>query len=170
MYEPSTPADMMMELQVLADTIAATRAELADLRVEDITREHIPSATDELDAVVEHTASATDKILEACEALDVVAATLARGGPEWVALQSATEKIYEACSFQDITGQRITKVVAALKKIEAVVARVIGAVEQPPEPPEPPRASAPVVFLQGPQLPALALLQNDIDQLLSGAA
>ncbi len=169
MHDPSVSvsADMMVELRVLADTITATRAELADLRVDDITREHIPSATDELDAVVEHTASATDKIFEACEALDVVGGTLARGGPEWSALQSATERIYEACSFQDITGQRITKVVAALKKIEAVVARVIGTVEQAPERP---RASAPLVFLQGPQLPASALLQNDIDQLLAGAA
>ena len=40
-------------------------------------------------------------------------------------LQDATTRIYEACSFQDITGQRITKVVAALKAIEAKVAQIV---------------------------------------------
>ncbi len=41
-------------------------------------------------------------------------------------LQDATTRIYEACSFQDITGQRITKVVATLKTIERKVAHIIG--------------------------------------------
>ncbi len=33
-------------------------------------------------------------------------------------LSEQTTQIYEACNFQDITGQRITKVVRALKHIE----------------------------------------------------
>ena len=40
-------------------------------------------------------------------------------------LQDATTRIYEACSFQDITGQRITKVVTTLKTIEAKVAQIV---------------------------------------------
>ena len=40
-------------------------------------------------------------------------------------LQDATTRIYEACGFQDITGQRITKVVATLKAIERKVAQIV---------------------------------------------
>ena len=40
-------------------------------------------------------------------------------------LQDAVTRIYEACSFQDITGQRITKVVTTLKVIEEKVAHII---------------------------------------------
>ena len=38
----------------------------AALRVDDITDNHIPFATDELDAIVEHTATATNAILSSC--------------------------------------------------------------------------------------------------------
>ena len=83
----------------------------------------IPFATDELDAIVEHTAVATNAILESCEMLDEVATAVS--GEAAARLQDAVTKIYEACSFQDITGQRITKVVTTLKAIEAKVAQII---------------------------------------------
>ena len=47
-------------------------------------------------------------------------------------LQEATTRIYEACSFQDITGQRITKVVSTLKTIEAKVASIVATFGRPP--------------------------------------
>ena len=85
-------------------------------------------------------------------------------------LQDATTRIYEACSFQDITGQRITKVVATLKTIEAKVAHIIAAFSDrrhdagsEPLPEEPPVMD----LLHGPQLPANAMDQTDIDKLLA---
>jgi chemotaxis protein CheZ len=92
--------------------------------VDDITDHDIPFATDELDAIVDHTAHATNAILESCEMLDEVAATVS--GEAAAKLQEAVTRIYEACSFQDITGQRITKVVGTLKVIEEKVAQIIG--------------------------------------------
>ena len=87
--------------------------------MDDITDRDIPFATDELDAIVEHTAAATHAILESCEMLDAVSASVS--GEPAAKLQDAMTRIYEACSFQDITGQRITKVVTTLKMIEAKV-------------------------------------------------
>ena len=55
-------------------------------------------------------------------------------------LQEATTRIYEACSFQDITGQRITKVVATLKTIEAKVAGIVSTFGGDCEAPAAPRA------------------------------
>ena len=83
-------------------------------------------------------------------------------------LQDATTRIYEACGFQDITGQRITKVVATLKTIEAKVAHMVAAFGSRAS--RPPAAEAmpdPSLLLNGPQLPAAAMDQSDIDKLLA---
>ena len=64
---------LLAEVEALGRTIASAKAEIAALRVDDITDNHIPFATDELDAIVEHTATATNAILNSCETLDDVA-------------------------------------------------------------------------------------------------
>jgi chemotaxis protein CheZ len=168
----ATETALLGEVAELGRTIAAAKAEIAALRVNDIMASQIPSATDELDAIVAHTASATEQILETCETLDRIAAELPDEAARKLAepLQVATTRIYEACSFQDITGQRISKVVATLKAIEVKVAHIIAAFA-PRSPggevvpaPEEPSAGA---LMQGPQLPANAMDQSDIDRLLA---
>ena len=84
-------------------------------------------------------------------------------------LRAATSRIYEACSFQDITGQRITKVVTTLKAIEQKVAHIVGtfapyvvAGRQAGDP-----VASAADLLHGPQLPAHAMDQSDIDKLLA---
>lgn len=166
---PDQVARLLAEVEGLGETIAAAKAEIAALAADDITASQLPSATDELDAVVAHLAAATETILEACEALDGASAGMAK--PQAEALQAATLRIYEACSFQDITGQRITKVVSTLKAIEAKVARIVASfgpcrrADGAPVPPEVP--SIETGLLNGPQLPAAAMDQADIDRLLA---
>jgi chemotaxis protein CheZ len=163
---------LLADVEDLGRTIASAKAEIAALKVDDITASHIPSATDELDAIVEHTAAATNAILETCETLDSVAAGL--DGETATKLQDATAAIYEACSFQDITGQRISKIVGTLKKIDAKVANMLKAFVPGDGTAPAPAAEARVVsvedpasLLNGPQLPATAMDQADIDQLLA---
>lgn len=160
----ATETSLLGEVEELGRTIATARAEIAALKVSDINASHIPSATDELDAIVAHTAAATEAILETCETLDRVAGEVSAEMAQ--ALQDATTRIYEACSFQDITGQRITKVVATLKTIDAKVALIVDTftgrrasdvVSAPP----------PAVLENGPQLPGQAMDQSDIDKLLA---
>lgn len=156
---------LLAEVEELGRTIAAAKADIAALRVDDITGNHIPSATDELDAIVAHTAAATDQILETCETLDEVGGKLR--GKAKTQLQDATTRIYEACSFQDITGQRITKVVAALKTIEQKVAHLIYTFGDDHAAPPPADLSPDAALLNGPQLPANAMDQSDIDRLMA---
>ncbi len=160
-------ATLLQEVEELARTIAVAKTEIASLRVDDITDHDIPFATDELDAIVDHTAHATHAILESCEMLDDVGSSI-HGEPA-AKLQDATTKIYEACSFQDITGQRITKVVTTLKTIEQKVAHII-ATFGPNLTHAAPGAGAAADkdhLLNGPQLPAHAMDQSDIDKLLA---
>ena len=67
-------ATLLREVEELGRTIAIAKSEIAALRVDDITDHDIPFATDELDAIVDHTAHATHAILESCEMLDEVSA------------------------------------------------------------------------------------------------
>jgi chemotaxis protein CheZ len=158
---------LLAEVEALGRTIACAKAEIAALRIDDITDNHIPFATDELDAIVEHTATATNAILGSCETLDEVAGGLS--GEPAAKLQDATTRIYEACSFQDITGQRITKVVATLKTIEATVAQIVATFgrSDSDRPTEIGAEPADVALLNGPQHPAVAMDQSDIDKLLA---
>eukprot|EP01037_Dinobryon_pediforme_P001896 gene1896-1928_t len=137
---------LLAEVEDLGRTIAAAKAEIAKLRVDEITDSHIPSATDELDAIVAHTATATNSILEACEMLDAMSSKMS--GVDAECMIDATSRIYEACSFQDITGQRICKVIAESRAIAR----------------DPKEASG---LLNGPQLPMTAMAQSDIDRLLA---
>ncbi len=161
-------ATLLQEVEELARTISSANSEIAALRVDDITDHDIPSATDELDAIVGHTAQATHAILEVCETLDEVAATV--GADQAARLQDATTRIYEACSFQDITGQRITKIVSTLKTIESKVGHIISTFG--PDITHAARHAADHVMtdadlLNGPQLPAQAMDQSDIDKLMA---
>jgi len=158
---------LLAEVEQLGKTIANAKAEIAALRVDDITQDHIPFATDELDAIVEHTATATNAILSSCETLDTVAGSLS--GEAATRLQDATTRIYEACSFQDITGQRITKVVGTLKVIEAKVAQIVATFggTAPQADGGFNQSASETSLLNGPQHPTVAMDQSDIDRLLA---
>jgi chemotaxis protein CheZ len=162
-------AALLAELEGLGRTVARAKAEIAALRVDDINARHIPAATDELDAVVGHTADATNEILDVCEQLERLRHDIA--GPPAELLGLCVTRIYEACSFQDITGQRISKVVLALKAIEARVAAVTASFAPPAVPPPPAPAAEPAAATEGqrlahgPQLPGAGVSQSDIDAL-----
>ena len=97
---------LSLEIRRLSEFIHAARAGIVTIKTAEVKREFIPTAADELDAIIEATA-----------VIDKVMGTLT--GDASAQLMDVTIKIYEACGFQDITGQRITKVVKALNQIEA---------------------------------------------------
>jgi chemotaxis protein CheZ len=158
---------LLAEVEALGHTIARAKIEIAALRVDDITDNHIPFATDELDAIVDHTATATNAILSSCETLDEVARSVT--GEPATRLQDATTRIYEACSFQDITGQRINKVVGTLKTIEAKVVQIVATFGNGDRETldEFAGVATDAALLNGPQHPAVAMDQSDIDKLLA---
>ncbi len=162
-------AELLSEIEELGKTIAVAKEEIAALGSDKTANRDVSAASEELDAVVQHTANATNAILEACELLDETSAR--QGGPDAAVVQDATMRIYEACSFQDITGQRITKVVNTLKVVEARVNKIVATFghhrweEAIPTDCEEQRPDA--HLLNGPQLPASAMAQADIDALLA---
>jgi chemotaxis protein CheZ len=180
------------ELDALAAIIRNAKAEIAELRNDDIRQRHLPVAQDELDAVVSATEEATHAIMAAAEKIEATAAAI--GGEHADRLTEAVTGIYEACTFQDITGQRISKVVRTLHQIEKKVSALLGALggEAPTvadaatgdkAAADKPGAAAKAkvdpqavaamddkALLNGPQMPANAMGQDEIDAILSGNA
>jgi len=158
------------ELQHLADYIQAAKREIAAIRPDEVRAHHIPTATNELDAVVGATAKATGEILDAAETLERMADTMvAAAGDE---VRNIATRIYESCNFQDITGQRITKVVRTLKHIEDKIDALLSAfgegIKAASEPlPEVPPPGDDRHLLHGPQMPTEANKQDDIDAILA---
>jgi chemotaxis protein CheZ len=114
-------ASVFRELKAIADYIGNLRQEISALQANDLRRARIPAAGQELDAIVKATESATHSIIECAEAVMAADASDARRYKAFVDERMLV--VFEACSFQDITGQRIARVVETLKHIEARVAR-----------------------------------------------
>lgn len=100
------------ECQDLANFIVSARTEIAEIHPSDLQEDKLPRAGKELDAIVEATETATNQIMEAAEKIMAAKVT------EPDVVNDACMEIFEACSFQDITGQRISKVVSTLEYIE----------------------------------------------------
>ncbi|MGO1117839.1 protein phosphatase CheZ [Rhodovibrionaceae bacterium A322] len=162
------------EIEDLAEYIQSARAEIASLRPDEITAQHLPVAGEELEAIVGATEQATNSIMEAVEEIEAVADTLEGEAQQKVV--DAVTKVYESCGFQDITGQRISKVVMALQHIETKVHALLSAFGHESQnlgdhrPAASPADDAPKTdedLMNGPQMDGDAISQDDIDKLLA---
>ena len=119
------------EIRALARSIQQTKDEIAALYKSKEQDNRLIVVKHELDSVVAATEDATADILEAVERIDQSAHNIrSAASDEYV--QGLSEdvidqvvKVFESCNFQDLTGQRITKVVNTLKFIEERVLNVL---------------------------------------------
>jgi chemotaxis protein CheZ len=119
------------ELDLIQAAIDETKQEIATLHVTGFQGPQMRRVTDELDAVVGGTEAATEHILNAAEEIDQCASTLSalvKSEQERDLARDILERvvqIFESCNFQDLTGQRISKVVATLKFIESHILKMM---------------------------------------------
>jgi chemotaxis protein CheZ len=115
---------LKVELDLIYDAISRTKREIAVLHGTSFNGEEMAKVNGELGAVVGGTEEATQQILEAAESIDNAATALSRvNSPDQQKLlseeiQERVVSIFEACNFQDLTGQRIKKVMTTMKFIE----------------------------------------------------
>jgi chemotaxis protein CheZ len=165
------------ELQELSDAIQRTKEEIVSLRTAPRGKDQIATASEALRAVVSDTENATDGIIQVAESIEEIGGRLSAQNDDPAtreltdALGEQVTQIFEHCNFQDITGQRITKVVQTMEFIDERIARMMeiwGGDEAfagtvPPEAP----AEAPAgEVLDGPSAaPEQKISQDDIDKL-----
>jgi chemotaxis protein CheZ len=115
---------LKVELDLICDAINRTKREIAVLHGNSFNGEEMAKVNGELGAVVGGTEHATQKILEAAESIDQAASALIKvNSPDQQKvlseeIQERVVSIFEACNFQDLTGQRINKVMTTMKFIE----------------------------------------------------
>lgn len=116
------------ELQEISAHIMQTRNEISALQPDQQGKTRIFLATTELDAIVSSTERATYDILNGAERIQAAAHKLpdtAEVSPIIKEISTQATEIMTACSFQDLTGQRITKVVNALRYVETRINAMI---------------------------------------------
>ncbi len=184
---PESSAELYKELGELAMFINNAKKELQHVDTNQLTEKNLPDASIQLDAIVQMTEEATGKIMDECERVQAthqnVRDRLLDMDPPLEAdglamvedllgeAETSVTHIYEACNFQDITGQRIQKVVKALQEIERQVLRMIlvfglerkkGQLDDDTEA----ELAQDMEMLTGPSLAGQGLEQDDIDDIL----
>ena len=165
------------EMRALAVCIEHTKAEIASLRPTGTEEDRLLVVANELDAIVHSTEQATQSILEAAEKLDGFSQQLQANPDVDPFVKTVADEIgetiitiYEACNFQDITGQRISKVVRTLEFVEQRVMAMISiwgddAIAEVQPKANTAHANEEAKLLNGPQLAAQAITQDEIDKL-----
>jgi chemotaxis protein CheZ len=165
-----------VEIAAMVRMISQAKSEIAAIRHPESEDDRMAAATNELDAIVMATETSTEDILAASEQIELLVRQMSGQHPDdeesaAIAEQVAAEiiKIFEACNFQDITGQRITKVVRTIRFIEEKVLAMINiwGVEAFTDLPVPqdPEADGDQALMNGPQLGSQAITQDDINAL-----
>ncbi len=119
------------ELKMLSKALDDTKKEIAGLRYSSVYGDRISTMNNQLDEVVKASEDATNNILASAEEIDSEVQKLQINvvdDDQFVALENVSAeviKIYESCNFQDLTGQRVTKVIETLKHVEARVDAMI---------------------------------------------
>jgi chemotaxis protein CheZ len=149
-------------LQYLSDHIRHTRTELGALRPRG-DRAILSTTADELEEIVAETARAANEIMGAAEAIEQLIPRV--DADVAVALLAAVTRIYEASAFQDITGQRITKIIRAVQDIEEKIDTLVGACGDATGGASADDRTGDAALLNGPQLSKAANTQDDIDAL-----
>ena len=138
--------------------------------------DRVKTASNELDAIVAATESATETILNANEQIErlVREITNFHGEDPDVSIRSEAIanhiiEILEACNFQDITGQRIQKVVKTLRFIEERILALISiwgieAFTDLPVPEPQDGVNEDEQLMNGPQISG-GITQDEIDKL-----
>ena len=149
------------ELGGIAGDIRAMREELAALSAE-AHDGRIPEAGEELTEVARETEAATNTIMAAAET--ILSLEEAADSAYREKVEAQVMEIFQACSFQDITGQRITKVVTTLSAVEERIAALLDAIAKGNPLPQARRIEKDPL-LNGPHIGGPEVSQDDIDAL-----
>ena len=165
------------EILGLFEYMQRVRQEIAAIHKPSDETDHLFSMEDQLDAIVSATEEATNSIMETVEENNQAIEKLREkvvGEQALKLLDGMVDngmKVFEACSFQDITGQRISKVVKSMKYVETRVNSIIevwgkDAVEATEITAETgKKREGDKALLNGPQLEGGGISQDEIDKL-----
>lgn len=149
----------------MARDIVQARAQIAELRPGALKRDDLPRAVEEMHEIVRTTEVASNAIMESAEAITNAMPDDIDGNFREI-VQTSCQSIFESCAYQDLTGQRIGKVMSTLQLIDEHLEglqKLLGEEFDDPEINTP--ADGNVDLLAGPALEGEGNSQDDIDKL-----
>ncbi|MDP6390421.1 MAG: hypothetical protein QF654_11045 [Alphaproteobacteria bacterium] len=178
METAAEPKQLQSEIVNLFQYIRRFREEIAQINAGGADGDHFQSMSDQLDAIVKATEVATNGILENLEGIEGLVDSLrqevgnGKAGELCNQITDRAMQAMESCTFQDITGQRVTKIVRSMQFVEERVSSMIDLMgkdvvdemglqirEDQGEP------EGEEALLNGPQLEGQAISQDEIDAL-----
>ena len=112
------------EISKIKENLKKLRDEMDNLNPYKIYKKGIPGATAELTEITKNTETATNIILDSTEKIQNIAMALENKESSQQICDLAM-KIFEACNFQDLTSQRITKVLRVLDEFDHLLNSII---------------------------------------------
>lgn len=165
---------LQREIGKIADYIAKAKQEICSMSPAGDDKKDIGKASIELDEVIQTTEKAANEIMDAA---DVILANM--GGVSdakaAAAINDAVQNIFNACNFQDLTSQRIRKVIKTIEYLDYKINRLMefvsgeaSSVDMTPEEEARFADKRPDADLcNGPQANGAAPSQADIDALFN---
>lgn len=167
------------EIFNLFNYIQSLRTEIVQINGTWDERTHFQSVSEHLDEIVTSTERATDVILEQIEEIDGFVDEIRNSGAVGRVplicdqINEKTTAAIESCTFQDITGQRVNRIVKSMQFVEERVNAMVDlwgradieALRE--EFGDGDDRTGDEALLNGPQLPGESISQDDIDKLFA---
>lgn len=151
-------AALHAQIEEICNNFKVIRKEASEI----VNNSQMPDATLHLNDVLQSTEEAATVILDAATAITYVADSIEMPAEAKQKINAEVSRIYEACSFQDISGQRIKKVLGHVNALETQLLHLSDTAKKQPVPREQSNS-----LMNGPQLSSQAPSQAEIDQLFS---
>ena len=122
--EHITDDKLRTEISSLVQYVRRFRQEIAQMYQRQNDQTHFEGMADQLAAITQATEKATDTILHSVEKVDDIADKIREVKdiselPDLCdQLNDSTMTAMESCTFQDITGQRVTKIISSMRFVE----------------------------------------------------
>ena len=174
MDETGAQEDLKAQLTGLLRYIQRVREEIAAISNPSDEEYQFNSMGDQLDAIVAATEKATNTIMAAMERNEEMVGELRgmvsddKAGELLDGISNNGNVVFEACSFQDITGQRVNKVVKSITYVEERVNALVevwGKEELDKIEVAAEEKTEDEKLLAGPQMEGKGLSQDEIDAL-----
>ncbi|MCW8835788.1 MAG: protein phosphatase CheZ [Rhodospirillales bacterium] len=170
-----TANQLKQELSGLFKYVQRIRQEIASIHHPEHEEHQLLKMADQLDAIVTSTEKATNTIMETVELNEGLSAKLREKVTDPAALALIDEMsknnmdVFEACSFQDLTGQRVSKILKSIRYVEDRVSSLMeiwgkqALLEEKTIGEE--KKTEDESLLSGPQLEGKGISQDEIDKL-----
>ena len=123
--------ELSRQIVQLYEYMERIKSEIAAVKHPNAPVDHFNKAADQLDAIVQATEDATNTIMEATEATSNIVESLkekihlGETDNDFDKIIENSNKVFEACTFQDITGQRISKIVKTMNLLEGTLSSLV---------------------------------------------